>query len=306
MPGSKHCGERNSGLRGRGIPQRADGGYVKGMTTPALFISHGSPMLALGNDEARLFLQRLGAALDKPRAILIASAHDDQPGPVVRAPERFRTWHDFGNFDRRLFEMRYEPSGAGDVAVEAKRLLNGSGIPAQQSSAPQLDHGAWIPLWQMWPGADVPLATLSIDSRRDAAWHEAVGRAVAPLREQGVLVIGSGSISHNLHEVFRGGGDKAWVERFTDWLVDHAEAGDRPALLRTMEEAPDAARNHPTDEHFLPFFVALGAGGTDGVARRLHHSFTHDVLAMDAYAFGDAETVEKLASDLQMVEHAGQ
>ena len=148
------------------------------------------------------------------------------------------------------------------------------------------DHGAWVPLSLLFPGADIPLVTVSIDPRRGTEWHEAVGRALAPLRERNILVVGSGSISHNLREVFSGSReDREWVDSFTDWLADRAEAGDRDALLAVMREAPEALRNHPTDEHLLPFFVALGAGGGE-TGRRIHHSYTYDVLAMDAYAFG--------------------
>lgn len=257
------------------------------MTQPSLFLSHGAPDLVLSAAPARDFLVALGAGLERPDAIVIASAHDEGGEAVVRAPARFRTWHDFGNFDPRLFEMRYEPAGATAVAAEVVQLLVAAGVATRRTHNDQLDHGAWVPLSLMFPNADIPLVTVSIDPRRDAAWHAAVGRALAPLREENVLVIGSGSISHNLREVFarRESKERAWVERFTDWLADRAAAGDEEALLNAMQLAPDAARNHPTDEHFLPFYVALGAGG--GTGRRIHHSYTHGVLAMDAYTFGE-------------------
>lgn len=262
------------------------------MTQPALFISHGAPDLAIRDEPAGRFLRELGRRLTRPDAIVIASAHDEAEGVVVRAPARFRTWHDFGNFDRRLFEMRYEPAGATDVADEAFRLLSQAGLEPQRSEAAQLDHGAWVPLSMLFPDADVPLVTVSIDPRRGTEWHEAVGRALAPLRDRNVLVIGSGSISHNLREVFAGGReDRQWVDAFTTWLAERTEAGDREALLAVMREAPEALRNHPTDEHLLPFFVALGAGGGEP-GRRLHHSYTYDLLAMDAYAFGGEIAVE--------------
>jgi len=239
---------------------------------PSLFISHGAPDLALKDGPARRYLVALGRSLERPAAIVIASAHGEAGGAVVRAPGRFRTWHDFGDFDRRLFGISYEPTSAADVAAQAMALLVDARLSPRRSEAAQLDHGAWVPLSLLFPGADVPLVTVSIDPSRSAAWHEAVGRALSPLRVQNVLVIGSGSISHNLHEVFarREAGDRAWVERFTGWLEQKAAAGDRKALLAAMERAPDAKRNHPTDEHLLPFFTALGAGGGSG--RRLHQS----------------------------------
>jgi 4,5-DOPA dioxygenase extradiol len=254
---------------------------------PALFISHGAPDLAIRDEPASRFLRDLGGRLVRPDAIVVASAHDEAQGVVVRAPARFRTWHDFGNFDRRLFAMRYEPEGAPDVADEAFRLLTEAGQSPVRSDAPQLDHGAWVPLSLIFPDADIPLVTVSIDPRRGTEWHEAVGRALAPLRDRNVLVIGSGSISHNLREVFSGrADDRKWVDAFTSWLADHAQAGDRDALLKVMSDAPEALRNHPTDEHLLPFYVALGAGGGEP-GNRLHHSYTYNILAMDAYAFGE-------------------
>lgn len=275
------------------------------MRQPAFFLSHGAPDLALGDSPARRFLERLGPSLERPRAILVASAPDEADGVVVRAPARFETWHDFGNFDRRLFDVRYEPVGAGDVAVEAMRLLGAAGLAPRTSSDVRLDHGAWVPLSLMFPVADVPLASVSINPRDDAAWHEAVGRALAPLRDGGVLVVGSGSISHNLHEVFAGSrDDRTWVEAFTAWLEARVATRDRGALLAAMRDAPAALRNHPTDEHLLPFYVALGAGGGEP-GRRLHHSYTYDVLAMDVYAWGDAAALARLPSDDEMIEHAG-
>ena len=264
------------------------------MIQPSLFISHGAPTMAMQPSEARDFLIALGQRLKRPDAIVIASAHDEAEGVVVRAPDRFRTWHDFGNFDPKLFEMRYEPPGAKDVADAAQALLEAAGLAPIRSDARQLDHGSWVPLSLLFPEADVPLVTVSVDPRRDAAWHEAIGRALAPLRERNVLVIGSGSISHNLREVFGGSEERAWVERFTAWVAEKTEAGERDALLGAMAQAPDAVRNHPTDEHFLPFYVGLGAGG--GAGKRIHHSYTFGVLAMDVYVFGDAEAALKLGA----------
>ena len=265
------------------------------MTQPSLFISHGAPDLALSDAPARRFLEELGRAWPRPDAILVASAHFESDGVAVRSPARFRTWHDFGNFDRRLFAMSYEPAGAVHVADEAFRLLDEAGLAPRRDSSDLIDHGAWVPLSLLFPDADVPVVLVSIDPRRDSRWHEQVGRALAPLREQNVLVVGSGSISHNLRAIFsaRPGEDKAWVEGFTTWLEGAIRSGDRDKLLSAMTEAPEAARNHPTDEHLLPLFFAFGAGGGQG--RRLHHSYTYDLLAMDAYAFGEDAAVEMIA-----------
>jgi 4,5-DOPA dioxygenase extradiol len=263
------------------------------MTLPALFISHGAPDLSIGDSPARHFLESLGTNLPRPDAIVIASAHHETDGVAVRAPARFRTWHDFGNFDQRLFEMRYEPHGSPELGETVLGLLDEAGLEPRRDADDRIDHGAWVPLSLLFPEADVPVVMVSIDPRRDPRWHERVGRALAPLRHENILLIGSGSISHNLRAVFTSapGQDKAWVEAFTSWLEEAARTGSRERLLDAMARAPEAARNHPTDEHLLPFFFALGAGGEDAAGRRLHHSYTYDILAMDAYAFGEgAET----------------
>jgi 4,5-DOPA dioxygenase extradiol len=266
-------------------------------TQPALFLSHGAPDLALSDAPARAFLESLGPRLERPDAIVVVSAHHEASGgPHVRAPARFRTWHDFGNFDRRLFDMRYEPESDMALADEVAALLAGAGMSAVRDDSDLLDHGAWVPLSLLFPKADVPVVTVSIDPAQDSRWHERIGRALAPLRSRNVLLIGSGSISHNLRAVFatRRREDRAWVEAFTSWLEDAVRSGDRGRLLTAMAEAPDAARNHPTDEHLLPLFFAAGAGGTHGA--RLHHSYTYDVLAMDAYAFGEPALLAALGA----------
>ena len=269
---------------------------MTGMTTqPSLFISHGAPDLAFGESSARSFLRTLGRQLERPDAIVIVSAHHEADGVAVRSPERFTTWHDFGNFDARLFAVHYEPPGSPALAVEISTLLRGAGFAPAEDPSPRMDHGAWVPLSLLFPAADIPLVMVSIDPSRDAHWHHRLGQALAPLRERNVLLIGSGSISHNLSAVFRpAGGDRIWVEAFTNWLEETVSSGNRERLLDAMRHAPEAARNHPTDEHLLPFFFALGAGG-EGKGRRLHHSYTYDVLAMDAYGFGNAEEVDRLA-----------
>ncbi len=259
------------------------------MTQPSLFLSHGAPDLLLSDAPARHFLAGLGARLTRPDAVVIASAHHESAGVSVRAPSRFRTWHDFGNFDRRLFDIRYEPPGDAALADEIMRRLDEAGLAPRRDAGDLIDHGAWTPLSLLFPDADVPVVMVSIDPRRDSHWHEAIGRALAPLRARNILLIGSGSISHNLRAVFAAGSgdDLAWVEGFTAWLEDAIRRGDRAAILAAMTEAPEAARNHPTDEHLLPLFFAYGAGG-GAPGLRLHHSYTWNILAMDAYAFGEA------------------
>jgi 4,5-DOPA dioxygenase extradiol len=256
---------------------------------PTLFVSHGSPMLALQDSPARRFLQQLGATLPRPQAILVVSAHWETAGsPAVSLARQPETIHDFGGFPRALFEMQYPAPGAPDAAGRAAALLEEAGIPVGRSATRGLDHGAWVPLRLMYPDADIPVAQLSIVRGASPARHEQIGRALAGLRGEGVLILASGSLTHNLYE-FRGQGVDApvpdWVSGFGSWMKERLEADDRAALLDYRRAAPWAAENHPTDEHLLPLFVALGAAGAGAHATQLHSSFEHGVLAMDAYGF---------------------
>lgn len=256
---------------------------------PTLFLSHGSPMLALRDSPARRFLQGLGASLARPEAILVVSAHwETMHAPAVSLAPQPGTMHDFGGFPRALFEIRYPAPGAPAVAERAAALLEGAGVAVGRSAVRGLDHGAWVPLSLMYPDADVPVAQISIVHGASPAEHERMGLALAALRSEGVLVVGSGSLTHNLYE-FRGQAIDApapdWVSGFEEWMKARLDAGDRAALLDYRRAAPHAERNHPTEEHLLPLFVAMGAAGAAARASRLHTSFEHGVLAMDAYAF---------------------
>lgn len=256
---------------------------------PTIFISHGSPMLALTDTPARRFLQELGRTLPTPAAIAVVSAHWETRGkPAVSLAAQPATIHDFGGFPQALFDMRYPAPGAPQAAKRAASLFEAAGIEVQRDAQRGLDHGAWVPLSLMFPHADVPVFQISLVHGARPAAHEQLGRALAQLRHEGVLVIGSGSLTHNLHE-FRGQAVDApapeWVSEFEGWMRERLEANDSAALLNYRERAPWAARNHPSEEHLLPLFVAMGAAGSGARARLLHSSFEHGVLAMDAVAF---------------------
>lgn len=256
---------------------------------PALFISHGAPTVAIDNSEARAFLEGLGEALGRPIAIVVVSAHwEVEGGVLVTGAARPETIHDFGPFDRRLDDMRYPAPGAPDLAADITNALNEAGLRASIDGGRGYDHGAWIPLALMYPDADVPVVEVSIDPTLGPDHHLRLGAALAPLRQRGVLVIGSGSLTHNLHE-FRGRAPDAaapdWVVRFGEWMAGAITAGRKDDLLGYRVIAPDAERNHPTDEHLLPLFSAIGAAGPNMNGERLHHSHRYGVIAMDAYAF---------------------
>lgn len=258
---------------------------------PTIFVSHGSPMLALQDSPARRFLQGLGASLARPTAIVMVSAHwETRGGPVVSLAPQPATIHDFGGFPQALFDLNYHAPGAPDMAERAAALFEAAGIPVGRDPQRGLDHGAWVPLRLMYPQADVPVLQISLTRGAGPAEHEQLGKALAQLRHEGVLVIGSGSLTHNLYE-FRGQRVDApapvWVTEFEQWMRERLQVGDHASLLNYRSLAPSAQKNHPSEEHLLPLFFAMGAAGTGAGARAqlLHSSVEHGVLAMDAYAF---------------------
>lgn len=268
---------------------------------PALFLSHGSPMIALQPGVAGLFMQQLGRALDgrwgRPRAVLAISAHTTARQPVLLGAARHDTVHDFGGFPPELYALRYDTSGAPALAQQLARELD---LPLSPQGG--LDHGIWTALRHVYPDADVPVLPLALPAQASPAQLFALGRALVPLRAQGVLILGTGSITHNLRMVFGTGRmaheDAAEIPEsaaFRAWFVERSAARDWPALLDYRRQAPHAALMHPTDEHLLPWYVAAGAGGEVCEPLRLHDSVTFGCLGMDAYAFGDQAPVLRQA-----------
>ena len=253
---------------------------------PAIFVSHGAPDLLLRQSSARTFLSQLGNKLNRPKAILVVSAHWCTSLPVVGAVEQPETIHDFWGFDRQLYALNYPARGAPDLALEVSQLLADAAIDNQVDRGRGLDHGAWNPLLSIYPNADIPVASLSVQPNLTPEHHFKVGRAIASLKEKGVLIIASGSATHNLQEFGKQAIDALtpeWVTEFSDWLLEKIKAGDIEALLNYRQLAPHALKNHPTVEHLLPLFVALGAGGSN--RKELHSSYTYAVLSMAAFAF---------------------
>jgi len=256
---------------------------------PSLYISHGSPMTALQAGPVRERLAELAAELPRPQAIVIATAHWLSARPEVGGSAQPQTVHDFFGFPPALYEISYPSPGAPALAGHVLELLAGAGLDAALHPTQGLDHGAWVPLRLLYPEADVPVVPISIQPERDPAHHLAVGRALAPLRAEGVLVIGSGSITHNLGDLRKGYGverEAPYVRPFIAWVEERLAAGDVDALLDYRRQAPFAQRAHPTDEHLLPLFVALGAAGERPRAQRIDAGIDYGILAMDIYRFG--------------------
>jgi 4,5-DOPA dioxygenase extradiol len=253
---------------------------------PSLFISHGSPMLALEPGASGPALARLAGELPRPKAVLVVSAHWENQRLLLTAGERPHTWHDFGGFPSALYAVQYPAPGAPALAAEIARRLSDAGLPAALAPQRPFDHGAWVPLSLLYPAADIPVLQLSLPSQLGPELQTRIGRALAGLRAEGVLLVGSGSITHNLGELdWRAGPEVVtpWAREFRDWMVAKLEADDEDALHRYRQLAPHAARNHPTDEHLLPLFFARGAGGAFTLE---HAGFTYGALGMDIYRFG--------------------
>jgi len=249
-------------------------------------------MLALQDSPARRFLQGLGKSMPRPAAVVMVSAHwETMGGPSVSLAAQPGTIHDFGGFPPALYEIAYPAPGAPQVAERAAALLEAVGMSVGRSAQRGLDHGAWVPLMLMYPDADVPVLQLSLVHGASPAVHEKLGQALAQLRHEGVLVIGSGSMTHNLYEIRgqeAGAPVPQWVAEFDTWMGERLAANDKAALLDYRALAPSAAKNHPSEEHLLPLFVAMGAAGQQSRATLLHASIEHGVLAMDAYAFNES------------------
>ncbi|KOY00153.1 DODA-type extradiol aromatic ring-opening family dioxygenase [Pseudomonas nunensis] len=253
---------------------------------PSLYISHGSPMLALEPGASGPALARLAAEMPKPKAIVIVSAHWESNELLVSGNPQPDTWHDFGGFPKALFDVQYPAPGDPQLAAEVVELLKADGLPARIDAKRPFDHGVWVPLSLMYPQADIPVVQVSLPTRGGPALQTRVGHALASLRGLGVLLIGSGSITHNLRELDWHAGPESvepWAKAFRDWMIEKLATDDEVALHDYRQQAPNAVRNHPSDEHLLPLYFARGAGGEFGIA---HQGFTMGALGMDIYRFG--------------------
>ncbi|MFO1059513.1 MAG: class III extradiol ring-cleavage dioxygenase [Dongiaceae bacterium] len=252
---------------------------------PVLFVSHGAPTLVMEEIPARDFMAGLAGHLPRPRAILSVSAHWLARVPTVSRAQRPETIHDFYGFPDALYRLDYPAPGAPALADRVTALLGEAGLPAAADPTHGLDHGAWNPLLLIYPAADIPVAQLSLVAGAGPQEHVALGRALAPLRGEGVLILASGGAVHNLGQ-FRVDRHRPadWAVSFEAFLADGVAAGD-VAGLAAYRSRPDGRLAHPTDEHLLPLFVALGAAAGDP-GQAMHRSFAHGSLSMASFGWG--------------------
>jgi 4,5-DOPA dioxygenase extradiol len=257
------------------------------MYQPSLFLSHGAPDLVLKTGHPTYqFLQELPQTFPRPDAIVIFSAHWCTEHLMIAKNESYKTIYDFGGFDEQLYAMRYAAHGSPELAGMILDLVKKNDNTARHVNNAGLDHGAWIPLMLMYPDPFIPVVEVAIQPNNSPEYHYFLGKSLRELRQQNVLVIGSGSMTHNLYETTWNNDvslPPRWVTDFSTWMKDRIEAGDKDSILRYRALAPYAEKNHPTDEHLLPLFIAMGAGGT--VAKRIHTASTYGTVMMDAYQF---------------------
>ena len=259
---------------------------------PPMFVSHGAPLFAVDAGETGPALTRWGQELRARfpglRGVVLMSPHWMARGGRVTTGAQPATWHDFGGFPPALYELQYPAPGAPGLAQEVLDLLAAAGVAAQGDAQRPFDHGAWVPLRHLFPQADVPVVQVALPVGAGPTQVHALGAVLRPLAQQGVLLVGTGSMTHNLAE-FMGAGDAEdgpdpYVQAFSRWVEDALRRRDVPALLDYRDRAPHARRAHPTDEHFLPLFFALGAAPQDWQAHYISREVMYRMLAMDAFA----------------------
>jgi 4,5-DOPA dioxygenase extradiol len=254
-----------------------------------LFVPHGSPMFALNPGAAGASMRQITPQLAAPRAIVVVSPHWETALPTVGLATQLETIHDFYGFPAPLYELHYPATGCPEAALEVVKALQAHGFEVQTDAQRGLDHGAWMPLRHMFPDADVPVVPLSVQSHAGPAHAYRIGQALASLAEQNIWIMGSGNVTHNLGDLrlarMHGDPTPAYVQVFADWVAEHLAQGDLQRLLNYRQHSPEGVRAHPSEEHLLPLFTAMGAAGPKAQPQAFHRGISDGVIAMDGYAF---------------------
>jgi 4,5-DOPA dioxygenase extradiol len=260
-------------------------------TLPTLFISHGAPTFAIEPGVAGALLQDAGRKLPAIQAVLVVSPHWMTPGLSVMTTAKPETIYDFGGFDPRLNRIVYPSQGHPALAAATAQILESYGLQVQLDARRGYDHGAWVPMLHLLPRADVPVFQLSMLHTLTAQGAFDLGRMLQPLSKLGVLIVGSGRITHNMYEFsMNGQGDAEYAQEFVAWVRDKVTQGDTQALINTAAFAPHAKHAHPTDEHYLPFLVALGAARQEAEVDVLEGGFIYGVIGMESYIWQTSGT----------------
>jgi 4,5-DOPA dioxygenase extradiol len=254
-----------------------------------LFVPHGSPMFALNPGAAGAAMSQVAQQLPSPRAIVVISPHWETALPTVGLAKQPETIHDFYGFPAPLYDLRYPATGCPEAAQEVVQALQAQGFEVETDAQRGLDHGAWIPLRHMFPYADVPVIPLSVQSHAGPQHAYRIGQALAGLAQHNMWILGSGNVTHNLGDLrlarLHGDSSPAYVQVFADWVADRLAQGDLDSLLNYRQHSPEGVRAHPSEEHLLPLFTALGAAGPNAIPQAFHRGITDCVIAMDGYAF---------------------
>lgn len=255
---------------------------------PVLFVSHGSPMVAVQQGPYQVDLGSAGSRFPRPAGIIVVSAHWQRGGPVrIGRQARSSLIYDFGGFPDALYTLTYDPPSNVAVSERVQQVLQSGGLSSTFEER-GLDHGAWIPLRLLWPDASVPVVQVSLPASTGPQTLVDLGRALRPLRDEGYWILGSGGVTHNLRRLRfddRHAPVEPWAQRFDAWVAQGVARRDLAALADYARLAPDAAWAVPTSEHFDPLFVALGAAHEAEVAQTIHEGFEHATLSMRTFAF---------------------
>lgn len=255
------------------------------MKLPAFFIAHGSPLLALEDNEYTLFLERLGQELPRPEGIVVFSAHWDNPEQLVTADGRHKTLHDFYGFPGEMYKLTYPAPGDSSLTARIGSLFAGRNLPYRTVTDRGLDHGAWVVLKRLFPEAGIPVVALSVDSLRSPREQYEIGRMLSPLRSEGILFIGSGGLVHNLRLMKEEDEPEEWAVSFDSWIAERLESWNLEELFHYEKQAPHAKEAVPSygREHFVPLFYAMGTADDGRRAARMIQAYQYGSLSLNCW-----------------------
>ncbi|RTE08374.1 dioxygenase [Paenibacillus whitsoniae] len=253
---------------------------------PAYFFAHGAPSIVIEDNDYTQLLKNFKDHTPRPKAIVLFSAHWEESVQTVSAAETYETIYDFGGFQDELYKMTYPAKSDRSLSEHVRALFEKQGIQSVLDERRGLDHGAWAVLKLLYPDADIPVVALSVNRHLSNEQQYEIGKALAELREQDMLIIGSGGTVHNLRKLkWQSEGNDEWAEQFDNWLQKKLESWDTEALFQYHEQAPYAQEAVPTNEHFIPLLLAMGAGDANRQAKLLHRSYQYGNLSLSCWQF---------------------